>query len=99
MLRRLLAAALGREGEDLRAARLDLDHVAHGLVKQRRVCAERHNERAVFDQRDRAVLELARGIRLRVDVRDLLELERALQPERVIQIPADEEHGIVVKIE
>ena len=64
--------ALGRERKDVRAAGLDLDHVAHGLVEKRSVGAERNDERAVFDERDRAVLELAGGVGLGMDVADLL---------------------------
>ena len=69
--------ALGRKRENVRAAGLDLDHVAHGLVEKRGVGAERDDERAVLDERDRAVLELAGGVGFGVDVADLLELERA----------------------
>ena len=89
---------LGGQGEDARASGLDLDDVAHGLVKQRRIAAQRHDERTGLDERDRPVLELARGVGLGVDVGDLLELQGALHAERVIQIPADEEDGIVVEV-
>jgi hypothetical protein len=37
---------------------------------------------AFVDERNRPMLELARGIAFGVDIRDFLELERALQRER-----------------
>ena len=43
------------------------------------------------DQRDGAVLQLAGGVAFGVDVGDLLELERALQGDRVVDVAADEE--------
>ena len=97
-LRHLAAVALGRKRENVRAAGLDLDHVAHGLVEKRGVGAERDNERAVLDERDRAVLELAGGVGLGMDVADLLELERALEAERVVEVAADEEDALVVEV-
>ena len=48
--------------------------------------------RPVLDQRDRAVLELAGGEALGVDVGELLELERALERDRVAGVPAEEQH-------
>ena len=42
--------ALGREREHVRAARLDLDHVAHRLVEKRRIGAQRNDERTVLDE-------------------------------------------------
>ena len=53
-----------------------------------------HEDRlAVVDQGDRAVLELARGEALGVDVRELLELERALHGHRVADVAAEEQDG------
>ena len=46
----------------------------------------------LLDQRDRAVLELAGGEALGVDVGQLLELERALERDRVAGVPAEEQH-------
>ena len=45
------------------------------------------------------MLELARGVGLGVDVGDLLELERALEAQGVVEIPADVEHGVVIEID
>src|SRR5690606_30704588 len=47
---------------------------------------------ALVDERDRPVLELARREALRVDVRELLELERALERDREADVPAEEQH-------
>ena len=58
--------ALERHAEHARTARLDLLDVAHGLVKQRLVARDSDDEAIFFDERDGAVLELARGIGLRV---------------------------------
>ena len=44
------------------------------------------------------MLEFSGGVGLGVDIGDLLELQRALHAERIVQIPADEEHGIVIEI-
>lgn len=51
--------ALGREGEHLRAARLHLDDVAHGLVEERAIGAEGDDESPLLNEGDGAVLELA----------------------------------------
>ena len=42
------------------------------------------------------MLELARGIRLGVDVRNLLELERAFEGDRVVDTPTQEERVIAL---
>ena len=47
------------------------------------------------DQRQRAVLELAGRIGLGVDVRDLLELQRAFQRDRVVQAAAEEQRVLL----
>ena len=43
------------------------------------------------------MLELARGIGLAMDVGDLLELEAALEPERVVEVAPDEEDRVAVE--
>ena len=58
-----------------RAARDHLADVGHGLFKQRRLGCKRYDQRPFLDQRNCPVLELTCGIGLRVDIRDLLELE------------------------
>ena len=48
------------------------------------------------DQGDGAVLQLAGGVGLGVDVGDLLQLQAALQRQGVVQVPPDEEHILLV---
>jgi hypothetical protein len=45
-----------------------------------------------LDERDRTVLQLAGGEALGVDVRDLLELERTLESDRVADVATEEQH-------
>ena len=53
---------------------------------------------SVVEQRDRAVLHLAGRVRLGRDVRDLLQLERALERDRQPDVPAEvEEERLVVE--
>ena len=83
----------GTAGADLLDVRDDLG------VQRERVARARHDhehELAGLDQRDRAVLELAGGEALGVDVGELLELERALERDRVSDVAAEEEHRLGV---
>ena len=89
---------LRHQRQHVRAAALDLHHVAHGLVEELTVSTQRKHQRPVLNEGDGAVLQLAGGIGLGVDVRDLLELQGALQTQSVVHVPTDEEHGIVVEI-
>lgn len=75
--------------EHLRTACFYLADVAHGFIKKPFAAGEGRYEGARLDQRDRAVLELARGICFRMDIADLLELERGFQRHRIIEIAAD----------
>ena len=59
------------------------------------IAGRRHDDEdrlAGLDERDRAVLELAGGEALGVDVGELLELERALHRDRVADVAAEEQH-------
>ena len=47
-------------------------------------------------QRERAVLELARGIGLGVDVGDLLQLERAFERDRVVDAAPEEQRVLAL---
>ena len=85
------AVALVHHGEDLGPARLDFLDVGHRLVEQLLVARERNDETARIDERDGAVLELSGGIRLGVDVGDLLELERGFKRDGVVDVAPDEE--------
>ena len=75
----LRLAAFGRKREDACASGLDLDDVAHRLFKKWPIEPERNDERAVLNERDRAVLELAGCVGLGVDIGNLLEFQRALR--------------------
>lgn len=89
-----LPVGLGGQGQDAGAPGLYLHHVAHSLVKQRPVGAQGDNRRSLLDQGDGAVLQLAGGIRLGVDIADLLELQASLQAQGIVQVPADEEYVV-----
>ena len=52
---------------------------------------ERHDRHPFVDERDRAVLHLAGGVAFRVDVRNLLQLERALESDRIVDSPTQVE--------
>lgn len=49
-----------------------------------------------IQQGDRAMLHLTRRVTLRVDVADLLELQRPLQSDRVVDTPAQKNHVLGV---
>jgi hypothetical protein len=63
----------------LAAARRDLLHVRHGLFEDAVVRGDDDDRHRLVDQRDRAVLQLAGGIALGVDVGDFLQLQRPFQ--------------------
>ena len=52
---------------------------------------------SLVDERERAVLELARRVRLGVDVGDFLELERAFERDRVVQPAAEEQRVLLLR--
>ena len=80
-----------------RAAALDLPDVRHQLGVQRgRPLGRGHHDdhrQTVFDQGDRAVLELAGGKSLGVHVGQLFEFQRAFQRYRVAHMAPQEQHG------
>ena len=90
-----LRAALGGERQHMGASRLHLHHVAHGLVEQRHIGGGGNDRRPLLDEGDGAVLQLAGGVGLGVDVGDLLELQASLQRQGVVQIAADKEDLLV----
>ena len=47
------------------------------------------------DERERPVLELARGVGLGVDVADLLQLQRAFERDRIVHAAAEEERVLL----
>src|SRR5205807_8410796 len=78
-------------GEHAAAARLHLFHVGHDLLVDRVLRREEDHRHEVIDQRDRAVLHLGRGVTLRVDVGDLLELEGPFERHREVVAAAEVE--------
>ena len=74
------------------AAGADLLHVPERLLVGGLSRREDHDREVLVDERDRAVLHLAGRVALGVDVRDLLQLERALERDRVLAAAAEEEH-------
>ncbi len=88
-LRRALGVA---EHDQLAAARRRLLQIGRGLLEQRAGRRDRDHRHAAVDQRDRAVLHLAGGIALGVDVADLLQLQRAFQRDREAGAAAEIQH-------
>ena len=93
-LHQLVAA--GRQRDDRAAARLDLLDVAQHLLEHVIARRDRHHRHLLVDERDRAVLHLAGRVALGVDVRDLLQLERALERDRVVDAAAEEQEVVPV---
>src|SRR5215212_9700858 len=71
--------SLRRERDDGAAARFRLLDVPQHLLEDVIVRRDRDDRHLLVDERDRAVLHLPRGIPFRVDVRDLLQLQRSLE--------------------
>src|SRR6476619_936172 len=92
--------ALFGDHDRLGAAGTDFLDVGDHLGVQRVAAArgrDHHEDGLAFlDQRDRAVLEFYCGGALGVDVRELLELERALHRHRETDVAAQEQHGLGV---
>ena len=80
------------------AARLHFLHVADHLLEDRVVRGERHHRHTLVDERDGAVLHLAGGIALGVDVGNLLELQGAFEGDGEIVLAAEEEEVLRVRI-
>ena len=91
-----LLVALGGHGDDHRAAGLALLQVAHRLVVHGALGGDGDNREALIDERDGAVLHLAGSVCLRVQVADLLELERTLVADGRAHAAAHEERRLRV---
>src|SRR5207244_10650519 len=102
-------AHLSREALDLLfALGLNVDHplvtgsplhdIADDLVIHRRSRGHGHEGAFRIEQGDRAVLQFPGGIALRVDVADLLELERTLEGGRVAVATPDEHEAARVDV-
>lgn len=61
------------------------------LLEKRVPRRDRDDGHLAIDQRERPVLELARSVGLRMDVRDLLQFERAFHGDRVVDAAAEKE--------
>src|SRR5215471_4369584 len=83
--------AVGRDRDHVRAARPRLLDVRDDLVVDMDVRRDDDHGRPLVEQRDRPVLHLPGGVRLGRDVRDLLQLERALERDREADVAAEEE--------
>ena len=83
--------AVGRDRDHVGAAGARLLDVRDDLVVD--VDVRRHDDdrRALAEQRDRAVLHLAGGVRLGRDVQNILQLQRALERHRQADVAAEEE--------
>ena len=79
-----VAVGVGDDVE-LAAPCADLLQIRLELFQQRIVGRDRDDGHARIDQGERPVLKLACGIRLGMDVGNLLELERAFEGDRVVQ--------------
>src|SRR5215831_20883085 len=86
----LVIAAIA-DGDDLAAPRAHFLDVAHHAVVARVARSEGDDGHPLVDERDGPVLHLAGGVALRVDVGDLLELERSLEGDRILHPAAEEE--------
>ena len=54
--------ALSGQGQYLCATGLHLHHIAHGLVKQRGIRPQRNDQRAILNEGNGAMLQLAGGV-------------------------------------
>src|SRR3989442_10416083 len=79
-----VAVAFGRDRDDAAAPRPHLLHVRDDLGINLVGGRHKDDRHVRVDQRDGAVLHLRRGIALRVDITDLLELEGTLQRDREV---------------
>src|SRR5439155_113412 len=84
-LRRDVPVARVGDGDDEAVARPHLLDVAEHTLVGAVARHERHDRERVGDECDRTVLHLAAGVALGVDIRDLLELERALEGDGVLE--------------
>src|SRR5664280_686834 len=80
------------ERDDDAVPRLHFPEVRGDLLVERVVGRQADDGERVVDEGDRAVLHLAAGIALRVEIRDLLELERSFEGDRVMRAAPEEEN-------
>src|SRR5258706_389989 len=70
---------------------------AHGLLRKLQTRRDLHDRHFGIPQRERAMLELPGGIRLGVNVGDFLELEGALEGNRVVDTAAEEKRMLLAR--
>ena len=88
-----------RDGDHRAAARLRFLDVADHLLEHVIVRRDRHDRHAFVDERDRSVLHLAGRIAFGVNVGDFLQLQRALERDRIVDAAAEEQEvGPVVEL-
>ena len=87
--------ALGGDADDNGVTRLDFLDVRQGLLIDALLRRERDDGHALDDERERAVLELARRIGLGVNIGNLLELQRAFKRHMIVETASDEEDVLV----
>src|SRR5437763_10490127 len=75
----------------LPAARAHFLNIRFEFLEKDIIGRHRNDGHLIGDQRERAVLQLAGGVGLRVDVRDFLQLERALESDRKMPSTAKEQ--------
>src|SRR2546428_13557982 len=92
-LRREGPVAGVRDGDDLALAGEDLLDVAEHALVRAVAPGPRDDGQPVGDERDGAMLHLAAGVALGVDVGDLLELERPFEGDRKLEPAAEIEEG------
>ena len=92
--RREVAVEIGDHVE-LAAAGAHFLQIGLELLEERIVGRDRDDGHLGVDQRERAVLQLTGGVGFGVDVRDLLQLERALERDRIVE-PAPEEQRVLL---
>jgi hypothetical protein len=76
-------------GDDAAVARFDFLKVGERLFEDVVERNDHHHRHLVVDERDGAVLHLASRIAFGVDVGNFLELERALERDRVVDAAAE----------
>ncbi len=85
--------AVGADGDDAAAPGFDLLDVGEGLFVDGVLGAEDHHGELAVDEGDGAVLHLAGGVALGVDVADLFELEGPFGGDGELVAPAQVEEG------
>ena len=77
------------QGDNAPAARLDLFHIAERFLVHRVFGQQDDNRHLIVDQGNRSVLHLPGRIALGMNIRQFLELERALKRNRIVDAPPE----------